>query len=284
VEIRPTAAADLPAQFAVFREAIGELFRRHRFAPPDPPYEVFEAQQSHLLAHDGDRCFVVLDRGRVVGYSAALARGETWHLASLFVHPGQQARGLGRALLEQSWGGPYARRLTLTDSIQPVSNGLYGRAGLIPATPVLSLAGRAPAASGAVPLRAAAPDPTTLARLDRDAYGFDRAVDHAYWSTHASCTVWLSAAGAVAYAYTWPEGRIGPLAARDAESAADALRAELGRADGRPRHLLVPGSSAALAGAALAAGLRIVGPPGLLLLSRGVAPPAGLALSSFTLL
>lgn len=54
--IRPTTRADLPAQYGVLQAAIGEVFRRHRFEPPNPPPEAFEAQQGHLLDHDAERC------------------------------------------------------------------------------------------------------------------------------------------------------------------------------------------------------------------------------------
>ena len=61
-----------------------------------------------------------------------------------------------------------------------------------------------------------------------------------------------------------------------------ALTAELGRADGAAA-LLIPGSSRTLVATALAAGLRIVGPPGLLLASDGVRLPDSLAVSGFAL-
>jgi hypothetical protein len=46
----------------------------------------------------------------------------------------------------------------------------------------------------------------------------------------------------------------------------------------------VPGSSRELVEAALAAGLRFEAPPGLLLLSAGVAQPRSLAIASYGLL
>src|SRR5437763_8580260 len=141
MEIRPPTAADLPSLDGVFRAAIGEVFRRHAFEPPDPPPEAFAAQHRHLLRHDGERCFVAEEEGRVAAYVAAFARGDAWFLSSLFVRPGHQGRGLGRALLERAWGGGSRRRLTLTDSIQPISNGLYARHGLVPATAVVALVG-----------------------------------------------------------------------------------------------------------------------------------------------
>jgi GNAT superfamily N-acetyltransferase len=278
--IRPTTRADLPAQYDVFEAAIGEVFHRHGFDPPNPPPEAFEAQQGHLLDHDADRCFVAEEDGRVVAFCAAMARGDAWYLSSLFVEPGRQAAGIGRLLLERVWGDGFARRLTMTDSIQPVSNGLYAQRGLIPTTPVLNLAGEP---SAEATLERAVPNAEGLERLDLAGYGFSRAVDHAYWSRHARGSLWLRGGQPVAYSYAWEQGRIGPIAGIDGESAAAALLGELADRQGSTAVVVVPGSSAELVTAALGAGLRIVGPPALLLLSQPTAPPRALAISGYSL-
>ena len=106
MRIRPATEADLPAQDAVFRAAIGGLFRRHAFDPPNPPPDAFAAQHRHLLRHDPERCFVADEEGRVVAYVAALERGDAWYLSSLFVRPDHQGRGLGA----RCSSGPGARR------------------------------------------------------------------------------------------------------------------------------------------------------------------------------
>ena len=193
MELRPATEADLPAEHEVFRAAIGDLFRRHAFEPPNPPPEAFVAQQAHLLAHDAPRCFVAEEGGRVVAFAAALVRGDAWFLSSLFVRPEHQRGGVGRTLLDATWGDGYRRRLTMTDSIQPASNGLYARRGLVPSTPVLALAGTPAPAAPPAGLEAASGTaaPELLARLDLAAYGFDRAPDHAYWSRLARRTLWL---------------------------------------------------------------------------------------------
>jgi GNAT superfamily N-acetyltransferase len=112
---------------AVFLAAIGGLYRRHAFTPPEPPLEAFAAQQRHLLEHDAERCWVYEQNGEVVAYAAAFVRDETWYLSSLFVDPAVQARGVGSRLLDRVWGDGAGRRLTMTDAIQPVSNALYAR-------------------------------------------------------------------------------------------------------------------------------------------------------------
>jgi len=279
VEVRATAAEDLRELYEVFREAIGELYRRHRLEPPGAPFEVFRSLHEHLLAHDGDRCRVAVADGRIAGYAAALARGRAWFLASLFVRPDAQSAGIGRSLLDAVWGDGFRERRTLTDAIQPVSNGLYARRGLIPATPALHVGGR-PQASGM--LEPAEADAEALAELDRAAYGFDRAPDHAYWARHASRTLWLRGGEPAAYAYVFPGGRIGPLAGRTPDDASAALTAELDRL--AEASLVVPGSCRELVAAALGAGLRIARVPGLLLLSEHAPCPRSLVISGYTLL
>jgi GNAT superfamily N-acetyltransferase len=281
MEIRPTTDADVPALDEVFRAAIGDVFRRHAFEPPNPPPEAFAAQHRHLLRHDAERCFVAEDGGRVVAFAAALERGDTWFLSSLFVRPDHQGRGFGRALLERVWGDERRRRLTLTDSIQPISNGLYARHGLVPTTPLLALVGT-PRVEDRDGLEPAAPTADALAALDLTAYGFDRSVDHAYWSGVGRGTVWLRGGEPASYSYVVDGAWVGPVGGVDGPAAADALRAELARTEGQAR-VLVPGTSRELVETALAADLRIGGPPGLLLLSAGVRAPTSLAISGYTL-
>ena len=212
VELRPAAAEDLPALHAVFTAAIGEVYGRHGLDPPAPPLEVFVAQQGHVLCHDAERCWVAEHGGRIAGFVSAIARGGDWFLSSLFVEPTAQAAGTGKALLDRAWG-EFPRRRTLTDAIQLVSNGLYARRGLVPVTPALHLGGT-PATTAPLGLVPSVPSAEALRALDFAAYGFDRAVDHAYWGPIARCTLWLAAGEPAAYAYVFPGDRIGPVAGR----------------------------------------------------------------------
>ena len=269
MELRPTTVDDLPALHALFTAAINGVFEPHGFAAPGPPFEVFANQQQHVLS-TGTSIVAQADR-RLLGFAASWQRNEDWFLASLFIDPAAQSRGIGVALLDAVWGAALRRR-TITDAIQPVSNVLYGRRGLIPATPVLTFTGR-PRGDGC-DLR---PESADVAAIDLAAYGFDRAVDHAYWEQLAQRTTWPGA-----YSYTFPGGAIGPVAGLDAGAAARALAAELARAEADVR-VRIPGSSRALVEVALAAGLRLDSVPGLLLLSENAAPPTALALAGYML-
>jgi GNAT superfamily N-acetyltransferase len=214
--------------------------------------------------------------------SPAWVREGVWFLSALFVLPQQQGRGIGRRLLDLVWGEGYRRRITITEALQPVSTASYARRGLIPTTPILRFEGE-PRTTEAGQLEPGPPDPDALRFLDRAAYGFDRAVDHALWKeTAESATLWLARGEPAACSYVSATGLIGPLAGRDEMSAARALRTELARRADRPVSVAVPGSSARLVEVAVASGLRLED-PGLLLLSPPAAPPRTLAIHSYWL-
>jgi GNAT superfamily N-acetyltransferase len=282
VEFRHASEGDFPGEFAVFSVAMKELHDR-RGAPGwsiqeyDPDGR-WAAVHRHLLEHDGERSYLAEENGRVVGFTAALVREDFWFLSALFIDPGFQGRGIGRELLDRAWDGAHRRRATITESIQPISTGLYASRGLLPVTPILELEGR-PSIRPVDELEAMAPSAAALRAIDLAAYGFDRGVDHEFWGrASVEKTVWLRGDEAVGYSYREP-GMIGPVAGRDAASAASALQAELARDQESVVELQIPGTATALVEIALAAGLRFVRDPGLLLLSPGDAPPpTGLAI------
>jgi GNAT superfamily N-acetyltransferase len=277
VDLRPATEADLPHEFDVFEQAERELYERRGAEWARRDFSAWERLHRHLLRHDGARCIVAENSGRLIGFTAAWAREDVWFLSALFVLPEWQGRGIGKRLLNLAWGEGYRRRVTITEALQPVSTASYARRGLIPTTPILAFEGE-PQSTDPEQLEPAAPDPDALRFLDHTAYGFDRGVDHLLWTETAdSTTLWLADEGPAAYSYRRPNGAIGPLAGRDETTAAIALRAELARSTGHPVTLAIPGSAAQLAEAALEAGLRMKD-PGLLLLWPPAHPPRSLAI------
>jgi GNAT superfamily N-acetyltransferase len=268
VELRPTTDGDLPALHATFLDAIGTVFAPRGLEAPAPSLEVFSILHRHVLATGVG--YVAEDSAGVAGFSAAWTRGDDWFLASLFVRGRAQGRGVGPLLLDRVWGEARHRR-TVTDAIQPVSNVVYGRRGLVPATPLLTFTGMPQVAASAEEV------PADLPAIDAAAYGFDRTVDHRYWELHARRAEWGDA-----YSYVFPGGDVGPVAGTTPAAAARALRVELARAEGTVR-VRIPGSARELVEVALHAGLRLGPVPGLVLLSRGVEPPAALAPSGYML-
>jgi GNAT superfamily N-acetyltransferase len=283
VDFRRATAGDLADEFEVFEVGQRELYARRGATWAGRSFSEWERLQRHVLRHDGARCFVADEAGRVVAFTAAWVRGDVWFLSALFVHPECQARGIGKRLLSLAWGGEYRRRITITEALQPVSTATYARRGLIPTTPILAFEGE-PRTTAPSQLEPAAPDPDALRLLDQAAYGFDRVVDHALWrQTAESAVLWLAGGEPAAYSYVSADGLIGPLAGRDEASAATALSAELARRADRRVSVAIPGTSAQLVEVAVAAGLRM-GDPALLLLSPPAVPPRSLAIHSHWLL
>jgi GNAT superfamily N-acetyltransferase len=270
VELRPTTEGDLPAVHATFVDAVGSLFTPHGFDAPAPSEAVFSTMHRHLLATGSS--VVAEDDGEILGFGTSWTRGDDWFLACLFVRERAQGAGLGPQLLDAVWGEARNRR-TVTDSIQPVSNVLYGRRGLLPATPLLTFTGipaldRQPTAEEA---------PADVAAIDDAVYGFDRSVDHRYWERYARRSEWGDA-----YSYVFPGGDFGTVAGQTPAAAARALTAELARAH-EPVRVRIPGSARALVEVALRARLRLGAVPGFVLLSEGLEPPTALAPSGYML-
>src|SRR4029079_1241054 len=106
---------------------------------------------AHLLTTD-PATFVVAERTgdgggvpTIDAFAVVVVRGSLRFLSMLFVLPGAQGRGLGRALLaavlpDEGPGGD-ASRATSTDPAQPISNGLYASLGIVPRIPLLRLVG-----------------------------------------------------------------------------------------------------------------------------------------------
>jgi GNAT superfamily N-acetyltransferase len=227
--------------------------------------------------------------GPVVAFVSALRREHVWFLSMLFVQPGHQERGLGRRLLAQVLSGTdQATHATCTDSVQPVSNALYSRLGMVPRVPVLELVGRpehpvpglpdgvravpfellrAGPTDGAGPLRLAA----ALERVDRGTLGYAHPEDHA-WLGSQGRVGYLYEAGngnVIGYGYASEVGRLGPVAVEDAGLMGPVLGHLLGSV--RPAGAFaawVPGPAGAAIATLLAAGLRLEDFPALVCWDR----------------
>jgi GNAT superfamily N-acetyltransferase len=273
---RPATPEDLPACAAIWRESINDyLAPRNIGLIPDELGPITRLYR-HLQATDPAR-FVVATRGatdgpideRIVAFASAVERDRLWFLSMLFVRPGEQGRGLGRALLDRVMPEPAHGRVlaTATDSMQPISNALYASLGIVPRMPLLSVVGRPEQAEALEPLpegvRPAPMEPSdtqAIDAIDVEILGATHRVDHDYITAEGRTGfVYRSADGLIlGYGYTSAVGRVGPVAVHDEALLWPVVSHLLTVIEPRGASAVwTPGASSRVAAGLLQAGMRL---------------------------
>jgi GNAT superfamily N-acetyltransferase len=303
ISLRPARPGDLPACAGVWHAGLSEYGVRVGRSPMPPTFGPLLGLLGHLLATDPGGFWVAVatdpdargagpaagSEGAVIAFVSALRREHVWFLSMLFVQPGHQERGLGRRLLSQVLARTDdATHATCTDSVQPISNALYSRLGMVPRVPVLELVGRPehpipglPGGVRAVPFDVLRAGPTdgagpmrltaALEQLDRGTLGYAHPEDHAWLGSQGRVGYLYEAgdASVLGYGYASEVGRLGPIAVEDAGLMGPVIGHLLGSV--RPAGAFsawVPGSAGAAVAALLAAGLRLEDFPALVCWDR----------------
>jgi GNAT superfamily N-acetyltransferase len=284
---RPVRPDELGACVEIWRESINDYIVRlgqiEIASETGPLLRLY----GHLSATDPDR-FVVATQvapeiggERIVAFASALVRERLWYLSMLFVAPGVQAAGVGRALLARVMPAPGSgmTMATATDSAQPIANALYSSYGVVPRIPLLNLIGRPeradsfePLPSGVTPVpfesiaagRPGGAGHRELAEavdgLDRELLGVAHPLDHRYLRSE-SRRGWLYRGpdgAAVGYGYATEAGRVGPVAVRDADLLVPVLGHLTTVVEPRGAFALwLPGSAGRAVVASLRAGFRL---------------------------
>jgi len=305
VSYRLATEADLDACIGIWRVGIDDYQGRLNIPPLPPDSGYLRRYLAHVLQTDPNRFWVAArqDGGTPIGFSSATVRGSLWFLGMLFVDPARQGDGIGRALLDRSLlgrepeadaapdeTGPVTRWGTCTDVLQPISNALYARYGMVPRIPVWRMVGnvRDRSALGPLPTGLRAVEFETVVEeddghrrladavntLDADVLGFERPGDHAWLRRERFRGVLvLDGDMPVGYAYASAVGRVGPIAARDPELVAPVLGCVLDAVPANgARATWIPGSAAGTFRGLLRAGMRLDGYPGLLCWSTAETP------------
>lgn len=235
VSFRPATVDDLAACAAIWRDSINDYLLPRNLRPIPDELASITRLYRHLQSTDPSR-FIVATRPvndgapggeRVIGFASAVERERLWFLSMLFIRPGEQGRGLGRALLERVMPSDEGRVLaTATDSMQPISNALYASLGIVPRMPLLSLVGRPERLDALEPLppsiRSApmqASDAPEVDELDREVLGVSHRIDHEYVGREGRTGfVYRSNDGQLAgFGYASLVGRIGPVSVRNGD-------------------------------------------------------------------
>jgi GNAT superfamily N-acetyltransferase len=286
LRLRSATPADLPDCERIWRTSIDDYAVRLGQHPIPEDNPAIRRLHGHALATDPDRFRIVEDAdGRPVAFGSAVVRGPLWFLSMLFVLPGRQGGGVGRAILDAIGPDPATPglvRATATDSAQPISNALYASLGIVPRTPLWRVVGEPdprrplpalPSGIVAAPFDGApggrdAADADALARL---VAGLDTAADRAFLAADGRRGfAYRDGAGRlVAYGWASEAGRVGPVATEDPALVAPVLGHLVGVVPPRGAAATwVPGGADAALVPLLAAGWRLEGMPILLCWDR----------------
>ena len=289
ITIRAATPADLPDAHRIWRDAIDAYTEPLGGQPLPRENPGVMRLHAHCIATDPSRFQVavrssVRGEGRVVGFGSAVERGPLWFLSMLFVEPGEQARGLGKGLLEALLPRPLDGRVlaTCTDAAQPISNGLYATLGIAPRMPMFNCVGypdpdfewpALPDELRAVHVDddAGWRDSSELAEFDQALLGFTHPQDHQFIAAEPRHAFALrnDAGALLGYGYAGEIGRLGPIAVADPAHLAPLLGILLRAV--RPRGanaVWIPGAAGEALAAAVRSGLRIEGFPVLAAWSR----------------
>jgi len=196
----------------------------------------------------------------VVASSISWVRGSFWFLSHLFVLPDFQGKGIGRSLLERTMN--YSRiancthRAVITMAFNPASISLYLKNGLFPAEDIYLMRlgtqreGPSPGKRRETfqeAIHLSKQQQEDLAAIDREILGTSREGHHRFFLTDRMATGYLIRyrGRPAAYAYLWPDGRIGPMAALKDVPYRDLLKLIVRHAgdDSRFLTLMIPGSN-----------------------------------------
>jgi len=277
--IRKVRPEDLEEVWRVHVAASNDLMvRRGRPAarPPDTPVA---SDSRAALASDPDGYFCAVEEGQIRGMVSALVRGRVWYLSMFFVLPGNQGRGLGRALLQRALSYGEARGVEIRctwATLDPRAQARYVMAGMAPRWPIYRLDGddaavaRLEARAALGPRSRVVPcDPGAAEKLTAEVFGHGRADDLAHWRDDGGTALAIERGGELAaFAYRRGE-RIGPAAGRDEAALVQAVTAAAVAAAGGGRSVTarVPGACTSLLEALVGCGFRI-GEPTLFMASR----------------
>jgi GNAT superfamily N-acetyltransferase len=288
IDIRPATVTEIPTCAEIWRESINHyMIRLNQPLIPDELGRIIRLHH-HLVATDPERFVVAVAGDRIVGFAAAVMREHLWFLSMCFVRPADQAHGVGRRLVEAILPPVDAGAIlaTATDSVQPISNGLYSRFGIVPRLPLFSVAGYLtnpetlpdlPAGMVAVPFEAIAAGPpggaghrelaATVGALDRELLGVEHPQDHRFLRLEGRHGYLYRDAIGVSqgYAYAWETGRMGPVAVRHEALMGPVLGHLLRVVPARGAQAIwVPGAAGSAIGTLLRAGFRFEDFPVLL--------------------
>ena len=175
-----------------------------------------------------DQFWVAEQHGNIVGIARSILIDDVQELTEFFVHPNNQVKGVGQALLERAFPKIEAKYRCIIATLNSNAQALYLRAGVYPRYPN-GLFGRAPeqlpvtSSLAMVPMNDSSETLNILAAIDSEIVDHRRDSHHRFLMSDRQGFLYLRAGQAVGYGYVGTKS--GPFALLDGADYADALTA-----------------------------------------------------------
>lgn len=241
VEFREGSAHDLADTFAISARAIHDIAVRQGVMPAGqgPTEESIRASWlrqrnmvEFLAAQPGGRYLIAEKNGEMVGYARIVPFGAMEELTELFVEPGHQGEGTGRALLDRCWPGDPSPELgrVIVASGAPQDLTLYPDFGVMPVMGHWHLQARTERFLERRAQEVDAPDPnvhvleparavTEWTRLEPQAILHERPSLHEFFGRDRTCLATMSPEGhATALCWVSSHAEIGPAVGESPEA------------------------------------------------------------------
>jgi GNAT superfamily N-acetyltransferase len=161
------------------------------------------------------------DGGELMGYARSIERGGLFELTELFVRPGLQSKGVGRALMEHAFplGRGEVRSIIATTDVRATAR--YYAADTVARFPYFTMVGapRSDARSRDVTPEAIGTDATALTaitEIEREVLDFARGADELRWLAETRPGYLFTRGGEpIGFAFVAKDA-VGPIAAREA--------------------------------------------------------------------
>lgn len=256
---RPARIDDIQTVSDIYWQSVLDVYDAHGFGYKRQVYPL-NPSYAFTLQEEPDGFFVAEDAHKVVGATISWVRGHHWFLSHLFIMPPYQGQGIGKALLGRAlaYGTSLKAglRSVITMAFNPASIALYMKNGMYPIEDIYLLS-LDPDKAGHIPesltgtscegLGKSSSQRDELSLIDEQVLGMSRPLHHRFFqeSKRASGYLLRYKGRAAAYAYIWPDGRIGPVAALPDAPYKDVLRAfiTLARKASPELTMMVPGSN-----------------------------------------
>jgi GNAT superfamily N-acetyltransferase len=230
--LRRGSVADTTACHSIMWHAITDLAQRRGMPMAGTADDWWSGSEREFtyLARTAAEWWIAEDGvTHVIGYARSIERGGLFELTEFFVHPGQQAKGVGRALLARAFpnGRGEVRSIIATTDVPAL--GRYYAADTVARFPILTLTGAPASASVADGVDivqvdgAHAPHLAEIAAIERAAFGFPRGEEEHRWILEGrDGYLYLRGERAIAFAFVGAAGA-GPLAALETADLVPAL-------------------------------------------------------------